>query len=199
MTPRADRRRGADLVEPLGVSSLVAAASVSGLQDQPERSLRNPASAQPQLHWSARAGLPTGVRRGSRPYCSVVEIARDVRDAIAQVLGGREAFSDRTAHDELRGRLLAFLLITFILDVLGTILMIWIGNHSFRRSAVWSTSLLLTGGAALDTGGQRHYWLALAFELWAVTAVGAIAGSFGAFFHRLYLERDRSTAPAKNR
>jgi hypothetical protein len=128
----------------------------------------------------------------------VVEIARDVRDAIAQVVGDRGAFSDRTAHHELRGRLLALVLITFILDALAAILMIWLGNHSFRRSAVWSTSLLVTGGAALDTGGQRHYRLALALELWAVTAVGAIAGSFGAFFHRLYLERDRSTASAKN-
>jgi hypothetical protein len=131
-----------------------------------------------------------GVREmGRRPPALGVTYPSKLPAILPEWQRSQETFSETSAHHELRGRLLALLLITFILDALGTVLLIWLGNHSFRRSAVWSTSSLLTGGAALDIGGGRHYWFGLALELWAVTAVGAAAGSFGAFFHRLHLER----------
>lgn len=127
---------------------------------------------------------------------------KDLRDAVAQIFGDRTTFEDASAHREFRGRLLALLAVTFGLDVLGTALMVFVGNHSFRRSAVWTTSSVLTAGAALETAGGRHYWLGLGLELWAVMAIGALAGSFGAFFHRLHIERilrERASAidPAK--
>ncbi len=123
---------------------------------------------------------------------------RDVRDAFAQIAGDRRAFTGASAHHELGGRVVALVVITFALDVFGTVMMMWVGNHSFRESAVWTSSSLLTGGAALDPVGQRHYWVGLGLEMWAITAVGVLAGSFGAFFHRLYLERDnRGTSRAE--
>jgi hypothetical protein len=129
------------------------------------------------------------VGAGRHTHRHVPSLVKDVRDAFSQIKGDPKAFEDGSAHNELRGRLLALLGVTFSLDVLGTVLMTIVGNHSFRRSAVWTTSSVLTSGAALETSGQRHYWLGLVLQLWAVTAIGALAGSFGAFFHRLYLER----------
>jgi hypothetical protein len=47
---------------------------------------------------------------------------------------------------------------------------------------------------ARDLFGRTHY-LELGLQVWAVTAIAALAGSFGAFFHRVHLERVARAKP----
>jgi hypothetical protein len=69
--------------------------------------------------------------------------------------------------------------------------MVTVGHHSFGTSVIWSTSSVLNGGAILDTNtGGRHHYAGLAFDVWALTATAALAGTLGAFFHRVFLERE---------
>jgi hypothetical protein len=55
----------------------------------------------------------------------------------------------------------------------------------------WTTAQMLTVSSQMPnpvtTGGKI---IDLFLEFWAITAVTAVAGSFGAFFHRRGLEMD---------
>jgi hypothetical protein len=123
--------------------------------------------------------------------------------AYADVFRPRRPGPPRTPHEELGGRLLAVLLVSVVLDVAGTLVLVLSGRGAGHGFA-WATSELLTGGSAVDFGSSfwPHY-VELAFEAWAVTAIAALAGAFGAFFHRLHLESragvrtDSATAQAE--
>jgi hypothetical protein len=116
---------------------------------------------------------------------------------------GREARAiwraDTATHLHFRQRLVAIGGLTLLVDVVGSVL-VYVFEHgkasgnavsTFGDAVFWTTAQLLTISSQMPnpvtTGGKM---VDLFLELWAITAVTALAGSFGAFFHRRGLERD---------
>ena len=62
--------------------------------------------------------------------------------------------------------------------------------HTLGDAAFWTTTQLLTVSSQLpnplSTGGRI---VDVFLQVWAISVVAALAGSFGAFFHRRGLER----------
>jgi hypothetical protein len=105
----------------------------------------------------------------------------------------------RTAtHRHLRERVGRLAVVTLGVDLVATVLV-----YLFERdaphteitnlgdAAFWTTTQLLTVSSQLpnpiSTGGRI---LDVFLQLWAISVVAALAGAFGAFFHRRGLERD---------
>lgn len=55
--------------------------------------------------------------------------------------------------------------------------------HSLFDAFLFSTSQLLTGSSVANPATDLGKVLELIFDLWAITVVASLAGSFGAFFH----------------
>jgi hypothetical protein len=55
--------------------------------------------------------------------------------------------------------------------------------HSVFDSFLFTTSQLLTGSSVANPATDAGKILELVFDLWAITVVASLAGSFGAFFH----------------
>jgi hypothetical protein len=105
----------------------------------------------------------------------------------------------RTAtHRHLRERIGRLAVVTLGVDLVATLL-VYLFEHDAPRSeiknigdaAFWTTTQLLTVSSQLpnpiSTGGRI---LDVFLQLWAISVVAALAGAFGAFFHRRGLERD---------
>jgi hypothetical protein len=96
------------------------------------------------------------------------------------------------SHARLRDRLVAVILATLAIDLVGSTAMYFLERHtkgtqikSLWLAFFWTSAQLLTVSSQMKnpvTNGGRV--LDLLFELWAITAVAAMAGSFAAFFHR---------------
>jgi hypothetical protein len=106
--------------------------------------------------------------------------------------------ADTATHLHLRQRVASIFLASLVLDAVAAVIVFFLerGNsqsdiHTFGDSVFWTTAQLLTVSSQMrnpvTTGGKI---LDLVLELWAITAVTALAGSFGAFFHRRGMERD---------
>ena len=116
---------------------------------------------------------------------------------------GREARAvvraETATHLHLRERLVTIGVLTLIVDIVGSVLVYFLergeasGNaiQTFGDAVFWTTAQLLTVSSQMSnpvtTGGKV---VDLFLELWSITAVTALAGSFGAFFHRRGMERD---------
>jgi hypothetical protein len=107
--------------------------------------------------------------------------------------------AETATHLHFRERVMAIGLLTLTVDVVGSVL-VYLFEHgkttgnaiqTFGDAVFWTTAQLLTVSSQMPnpvtTGGRV---VDLFLELWAITAVTALAGSFGAFFHRRGLERD---------
>ncbi|MFL5782074.1 MAG: hypothetical protein ACJ760_12245 [Thermoleophilaceae bacterium] len=105
----------------------------------------------------------------------------------------------RTAtHRHLRERLGRLAVVTVGVDLVATLL-VYLFEHGAPHSeidnigdaAFWTTTQLLTVSSQLpnpvSTGGRI---VDVFLQLWAISVVAALAGAFGAFFHRRGLERD---------
>ena len=115
-------------------------------------------------------------------------VAHDVRSAFAD-LRTRSASDDRLPpRRELRGRLLAVAIVSLVLDVVVTVSVALFGGAGLGTSFIWTTSELLTGGTSVTPGRFWPHYLELVLELWAITAIATLAGSFGSFFQRLAIE-----------
>jgi hypothetical protein len=101
------------------------------------------------------------------------------------------------AHLHLRERLGAIALATIGVDALGSFLEYHLERHvgrteihNFGDAVFWTTTQLLTVSSQLpnplSTGGRA---VDVFLQIWAISVVAALAGSFGAFFHRRGLER----------
>ena len=119
---------------------------------------------------------------------------------------GREivavARAETTTHRHLRERIVALLALSVVVDaVCGVLIFLFerrapgtdirtVGSGLFFSSAqllTVSSSManpLTAAGRVLDVG----------MEAYAITVVAALAGSFGAFFHRRSAERERAEA-----
>jgi ion channel len=100
-------------------------------------------------------------------------------------------------HLHLRERLVAIALVTLVVDLIGSVIILLFERHAdgteiehFGDSLFWTTTQLLTVSSQLpnpiSTGGRI---VDVFLQLYAITVVATLAGSFGAFFNRRSLER----------
>lgn len=106
--------------------------------------------------------------------------------------------ADTASHLHLRERLTTLFVSSLVIDLLAAVAIYFLergktqtGIHTFGDALFWTSGQLLTVSSQMPnpvtTGGKI---IDLVLEFWAITAVTAGAGSFGAFFHRRGMERD---------
>jgi len=100
-------------------------------------------------------------------------------------------------HRHLRDRVTVVIVVTVFVDAVCTVLAYLVERHapqtdihSVGSAAFWTTSQLLTVSSSmsnpLSSAGRA---LDVLMEIYAITVVASLAGSFGAFFHRRSQER----------
>jgi hypothetical protein len=110
---------------------------------------------------------------------------------------GRVVMGRTPTHFHLRQRLLGVLIVTLVVDAIGTVVVYYFERHApgteitnIGDSLFWTSAQLLTVSSQMknpiSTGGRV---VDLIHELYAISVVATLAGSFGAFFHRRGLER----------
>jgi hypothetical protein len=120
---------------------------------------------------------------------------------------GREAravaMADTATHFHLRQRLAGLFLVSLILDLAAAVAMYFLehgrgqaGIHTFGDALFWTSAQLLTVSSQMPNPvTPAGKVIDILLEGWAITAVTAVAGSFGAFFHRRGMERDPLALP----
>lgn len=132
-------------------------------------------------------------RRGKTPR---VARHRPLRRATTEAFAVARADTDTHLH--LRERLVGIALATVAVDLVCAVL-IYVFERDTPRTEIttlgdalfWTSAQLLTVGSPFPnplTSGGRIVHILLA--IYGITVVGALAGSFGAFFHRRGRERD---------
>ncbi len=119
---------------------------------------------------------------------------------LGRALGEARAVArgDTATHRHLRSRVTAVLLISIVVDLVCAVLALALERHaprtdvhSFGTALFWTTTQLTTVSSQMtnpqSTGGRI---LDVLMEIYAITVVATLAGSFGAFFHRRGHERD---------
>ena len=107
-------------------------------------------------------------------------------------------------HEHLRDRLAGTLVVTLLIDAVGTVAAFYAERHgpktdihSIGTAFFWVSAQLTTVSSQMTnpvtTAGRA---LDLVLEVYAITVVVSLAGSFGAFFHGRSVER-RAAAEAK--
>ena len=114
-----------------------------------------------------------------------VHVRRASRGLLAVARG------ETVAHEHLRDRVLAIVWVTVAIDVLATFAVLIFEHHArgTQIHSLWDAFLFATGqiltassvAAPATTAGKL---LEILFALYAITVVAALAGSFGAFFHK---------------
>jgi hypothetical protein len=106
-------------------------------------------------------------------------------------------------HAHLRSRVSFVFVLTVALDAVATVV-IWLAErhapgteiHTLGDSLFWTSGQLLTVSSQLknpiSTVGRV---VDILLEAYAISVVAALAGSFGAFFHRRGLERNPLKSP----
>ncbi|HEX3736784.1 MAG TPA: hypothetical protein VHV53_04515 [Solirubrobacterales bacterium] len=129
---------------------------------------------------------------------------RPVRHAGHEVVAVARA-SSRT-HYHLRRRILIIFGATAVFALLCT-LVIYLTEHSAKHTEIhtlfdsflFTTSQLLTGSSVANPTTDLGKVLELVFDLWAITVVASLAGSFGAFFHARSKEMNEEMEKAEAR
>ncbi len=127
---------------------------------------------------------------------------RPVKHAGHEVLAVARG-SSRT-HYHLRRRLLIIFGATAVFSLFCTVV-VYLAEHHAHRSEIqslwdaflFSTSQLLTGSSVANPATNLGKILELVFDLWAITVVASLAGSFGAFFHARSKEMNDEMAKAE--
>jgi hypothetical protein len=133
-----------------------------------------------------------------------MERHRPVRHAGHEVVAVARA-SSRT-HYHLRRRISIIFGATAVFAVLCT-LIIYATEHHARHTEIhtlfdsflFTTSQLLTGSSVANPTTDLGKLLELVFDLWAITVVASLAGSFGAFFHARSKEMNLEMEKEKER
>jgi ABC-type Co2+ transport system permease subunit len=100
-------------------------------------------------------------------------------------------------HTHLRRRLLTIFFATAFIALLST-LVVYFGErhaksteiHNLFDAFLFATSQLLTASSVASPHTNFGKVLELFFDIWAITVVATVAGSFGAFFHARSKEMD---------
>jgi hypothetical protein len=106
-------------------------------------------------------------------------------------------------HEHLRSRLLFVLVVTVVVDAIASVLVFLFERHAdgteittFGDSLFWTSTQLLTVSSQLANPiSTPARVLDVLLQAYAISAVAALAGSFGAFFHRRSNERDPPRSP----
>ena len=117
-----------------------------------------------------------------------------------QRVGGEIGAVGRAAtptHLHLRERLVAIALVTLVVDLIGSGVVLMFERHAHGTqiehlgdSLFWTTTQLLTVSSQLPNPiSTPARVLDVFLQLYAITVVATLAGSFGAFFNRRSFER----------
>jgi hypothetical protein len=101
-------------------------------------------------------------------------------------------------HAHLRARVVFLVAVTAGVDAAATVLIFLFERHAagtkitnIGDSLFWTSTQLLTVSSQLPNPlSPAARVLDIFLQAWAISVVAALAGSFGAFFHRRGLERD---------
>jgi hypothetical protein len=123
-------------------------------------------------------------------------VAQPIRTASQEL--GALATGRTAAHLHLRGRLFWIGALTLAIDVVASVLIYLFERHeqgtgitNIGDAAFWTSTQLLTVSSQLPNPlSTPARVLDVFLQGWAISAVAALAGSFGAFFHRRSMERD---------
>ena len=110
----------------------------------------------------------------------------------------RVARGDSPTHDHLRTRLTIIAVATIVLDVVASVLILLFERNAtgteitnLGDAVFWTSTQLLTVSSQLPNPiSTPARILDVVLQVYAITVVAMLAGSFGAFFHRRGLERD---------
>jgi hypothetical protein len=127
-------------------------------------------------------------------------IARSVRQMAHEIHGVARAISP--THQHLRERLVAVAAVSVVVDLVASVAIYFLERnasgtqiHTFGDAVFFTTSQLLTISSSvanpLSDGGKI---IDLVLELYAITVVASLAGSFSAFFTRRGHERELEAA-----
>jgi len=126
-------------------------------------------------------------------------LARAVREIVAV------ARAETTTHRHLRERIVAMFALSVVVDLVCGLLSFLFERHApgtdiktIGSGLFFSSAQLLTVSSSMAnplTAAGRV--LDVGMEAYAITVVAALAGSFGAFFHRRSAERERAEAAAR--
>jgi hypothetical protein len=124
-----------------------------------------------------------------------MEGRRHVRNAHQEVIAVARAKTQ--THSHLRRRLAIIFTATAAMAVLSTLVVYFSERHAkgteihdLFDAFIFSTSQLLTASSVASPATDFGKVLELFFDLWAITVVATLAGSFGAFFHARSKEID---------
>jgi len=114
------------------------------------------------------------------------------------------ARANTKTHYHLRRRITIIFGATAVFSVICT-LIVYLAEHGAKGSEInslwdsflFSTSQLLTGSSVANPTTDLGKILELVFDLWAITVVASLAGSFGAFFHARSKEMNAEMAKAE--
>jgi hypothetical protein len=101
-------------------------------------------------------------------------------------------------HEHLRSRLVFLFVTTVVLDAIASMLILLFERDAagtkittLGDAVFWTSTQLLTVSSQLPNPiSTEARVLDVFLQAYAISAVAALAGSFGAFFHRRGLERD---------
>jgi hypothetical protein len=107
------------------------------------------------------------------------------------------AYATTPTHLHLRERLSRIALVTVGVDLVSSALIYLFERHAkgteidnIGDALFWTTTQLLTVSSQLPNPiSTPARVLDVFLQIWAISVVAALAGSFGAFFHRRGLER----------
>jgi FtsH-binding integral membrane protein len=127
---------------------------------------------------------------------------RPVRHAGHEVIAVARAKTK--THYHLRRRIAIIFGTTAVFAVLCTLVVYLTEHdakgteiHSLFDSFLFATSQLLTGSSVANPTTNAGKILELVFDLWAITVVASLAGSFGAFFHARSKEMNEEMVKAE--
>jgi H+/Cl- antiporter ClcA len=113
---------------------------------------------------------------------------RSVRNAHQEVIAVARAKTP--THTHLRRRLAIIFTATALMAVICTLIVYFTERHArgteihdLFDAFIFATSQLLTASSVASPRTDFGKVLELFFDLWAITVVATLAGSFGAFFH----------------
>jgi hypothetical protein len=101
-------------------------------------------------------------------------------------------------HEHLRSRVAFVIVATLALDAVASVLILHFERDApgteitnFGDALFWTSTQLLTVSSQLPNPiSTPARVLDVFLQLWAISVVAVLAGSFGAFFHRRGVERD---------
>lgn len=124
-----------------------------------------------------------------------MKAAHHVKNAHREVMAVAQA--QGRPHTHLRRRLLTIFFATAAIALLSTLVVYFTEQHAkgteihnLFDAFLFSTSQLLTASSVATPKTNFGKVLELFFDIWAITVVATLAGSFGAFFHARSKELD---------